>query len=295
MKTSIMREFILLSINKNYSKTSDELYIAQSALSRHIASLEDELGITLINRSKRTFELTPAGKVVADEFAKILSQYQDMLDRVAHLTNGAIGELSLGVLNYDVDGYVYNIKKTFNERFPSINVHMHYYQPAQMEEDVLSGKIDVGIGYNVSQCERNDIKSYPFLKLPIYVIVSKNHRFAEMNEVHISDLEGQTLLEPDKLKVSTTHALTARMLEENGVAICERVKINNFDEVPILLNEKDAVYITSMVNPSQWKNAVQVHLLKPEKYSNYVGAFWRADNMNPSINVLCNVLKICYP
>lgn len=81
MKTDIMREFVRLTETKSYTKTSEEMYIVQSALSRHIFALEDELGCQLINRSRTTFELTPAGELVRKKFKKILAEHQDLLEQ----------------------------------------------------------------------------------------------------------------------------------------------------------------------------------------------------------------------
>ncbi|HII79716.1 MAG TPA: LysR family transcriptional regulator, partial [Methanosarcina sp.] len=77
MKLNIMREFVRLSATRNYSKTADELYIAQSALSRHMSALEDELNVKLIDRTRNSFELTPMGKIVLEDFKKILKNYED--------------------------------------------------------------------------------------------------------------------------------------------------------------------------------------------------------------------------
>ena len=63
MKFSIMREFVRLAAIRNYSKTAEELYMAQSALSRHMASLEEELNVKLIDRTRNSFELTPMGEI----------------------------------------------------------------------------------------------------------------------------------------------------------------------------------------------------------------------------------------
>ena len=63
-----MREYVHLCNTKNYTKTAEELYIDQSALSRHIAALEKEIGAQLILRSKNSFQLTEAGKLVEMQF-----------------------------------------------------------------------------------------------------------------------------------------------------------------------------------------------------------------------------------
>lgn len=61
MKLSLMREFVTLANVQNFSRAAEELYIAQPALSRHIAALENELKTKLIDRSRNSFCTYRAG------------------------------------------------------------------------------------------------------------------------------------------------------------------------------------------------------------------------------------------
>ena len=85
MKINHIREFLLLVSNRNFSKTAEQLYMAQSALSRHISSMEDELGVQLISRSTTTFSLTEEGEKAVDGVVFISpmanpSAYRDAAD-----------------------------------------------------------------------------------------------------------------------------------------------------------------------------------------------------------------------
>lgn len=118
MKTSVMREFCRLAANRNYSRTAEELYITQSALSRHIAALEEELNVKLIDRSRNAFSLTSSGEMVLEAFSKILSDYETLLERLQADTGE--GTLDVGVLYYDMDFYVAKIRGCFHKKFPSL-------------------------------------------------------------------------------------------------------------------------------------------------------------------------------
>lgn len=64
MNTSYFREFTVLAEVKNYWEAAERLYINQSTLSKHIKSMENELGILLFDRSTRHVELTRYGKAL---------------------------------------------------------------------------------------------------------------------------------------------------------------------------------------------------------------------------------------
>lgn len=127
MKRNLMREFVKLEENQNYTKTAEELYIVQPVLSRHIVSLEEELRVRLINCSRKSFELTEEGQLVLEEFRKILETYGNMLDKLSRLDTEAEGELHLGFLYYDMKYYVAKIREEFHKRFPKVKLYLHSY------------------------------------------------------------------------------------------------------------------------------------------------------------------------
>ena len=66
MKTEFLRNFIKLTKHKSFSELAKDLSISQSTLSHQILQLESELGVTLIERTTKTFKTTEEGKIVLD-------------------------------------------------------------------------------------------------------------------------------------------------------------------------------------------------------------------------------------
>ena len=62
MNTDNLKEFMVLAETKNFWEASDRLYMNQSTLSKHIKSLENELGVPLFTRTTRRVELTSYGQ-----------------------------------------------------------------------------------------------------------------------------------------------------------------------------------------------------------------------------------------
>ncbi|HIT90651.1 MAG TPA: LysR family transcriptional regulator, partial [Candidatus Merdenecus merdavium] len=249
MKLSLMREFVKLAELQNYSRTAEELYIAQSALSRHIASLEEELRVQLINRTRNSFELTSVGEIVLEDFKRILSEYEDLLDKLSRREKIAKGELHLGVLYYDRDFYVAKIRKVFLEKYPMVKLILHSYQPTSLENALINGEIDMAILYSVAGCNRPDIKHYPFLKIPYSIMYDKEHRFASNGKIKIEDLQGERLLYPEApFEICHSGEQLNQMLKESGVSVKKEFSIRNYDEVPWIMKDTGAIYISPMVN-----------------------------------------------
>ncbi len=296
MKLSVMREFVRLAASRNYSRTAEELYIAQSALSRHMTALEKELNTQLINRTRNSFELTPMGEIALEGFQKILEDYEAMLDNMSRQAEINDGELHVGFLYYDMDFYVARIREVFHKKYPGIKLFLHSYQPMQLEQDLLDGKIDLAMIYGVSGCGRSDIQYLQFLKIPYVLIYSRNHRFASMEQIELSDLNGETLLIPDKdFEINHAGDGLTQMLKDGKVRIGGTVQIHNYDEVPWIMKDTGAVYISPMVNSEAYGDSTEYRHLFPEIYHSDVSAVWLCENINPAVQLFCSAVRMCYP
>lgn len=295
MKINIIREFIRLSETKNYTRTAEELYISQSVLSRHISQLEEELGVQLISRSRSSFELTEAGEAACQAFRRMLEEYQDLLTRLSDLTQQKSGEIHVGVLYYDYSGYVAEIREAFKEHYPNIHLHLHSYQPEQIETDLLKGEIDAAFLYGVRTLRRDDISVHPFLKIPLSIMYDRSHRLAAVQELKVKDLDGEKILWPSShLELSQTGNIISGMFAKSGVRMKEYISFSNFDDVPFLLKDTGAIYISPMANQKAYPDSVECRHLETEKLSMDISLVWRRDSRNPAIRSLTNTLRIIY-
>ena len=75
MNTEYLKEFVVLAETKNFWEASDRLYMNQSTLSKHIKSLENELGVDLFLRTTRRVELTNYGQTFLP-YAKSITHFE---------------------------------------------------------------------------------------------------------------------------------------------------------------------------------------------------------------------------
>lgn len=87
MKTEVLEEFLTLAQFRGFNKAARQLYVSQSSLSAHIARLEKELGVQLIDREAQTFRLTKAGGVFLDHARRIV----DAVNQATMETKAAAG------------------------------------------------------------------------------------------------------------------------------------------------------------------------------------------------------------
>lgn len=296
MKMSVIREFVCLARSRNFTRTAQEMYIAQSALSRHISALEDELGAKLIERDHSHFELTPAGEATLETFRRILKEYDGLLDTLAEQDKLLEGEIHLGFLYYDRDCYVSQIRKVFRERYPGIRLVLHSGQPHELEEGLFSGAYDAVIEYGASSCGLPGVTAVPFLRIPYCLIYRNDHRFALMDKITASDLSQEQVLVPSReLHLTGVGRTLPAILDGCGVRFSGTVPIDNYDEVPGLMEETGAVYLSPMANQQAYGPETSCREFLPDTHSCDVDLVWLEANDNPALPRLAQVVRSCYP
>src|SRR6516165_8278152 len=92
----LVQYFVAVAEELHFGRAAERLHIAQPSLSHQIRSLEQQLGVTLLDRTSRRVELTPAGRVLLSEGRRLLAQSQRTIRLVRaatsdHLTIGFYG------------------------------------------------------------------------------------------------------------------------------------------------------------------------------------------------------------
>ncbi len=122
MNTERLLEFQVLAQTLHYGTAASRLYISQSVLSRHIQSLEKELGVKLFTRSSHNVALTSAGIAfyrLSQDFLKDAHHAADVA-RVASM--GITGSVKAGFLLPTMSARIRDFLKLFDERYPDIFV-----------------------------------------------------------------------------------------------------------------------------------------------------------------------------
>lgn len=191
MDIDLLNEFIVLSKCLNYSKASDQLYISQSVLSRHIQSLENQLGVVLFSRSKHSVALTPIGKVFADDVEKVIAQYHSAMKHIQMSKSGALGEIEI-TSSYTLSSlFVYDFLPDFNIRYPDIKVRINIEEAGpQTKKGIEENRTDLTIMLDWTENSSQNLDHCTFFKNNFYAFVNENHPLAAKASLSVKDLSG---------------------------------------------------------------------------------------------------------
>lgn len=139
-----IRYFLRLAERRHFWQTAEQLNITQSALSRHIQSLERELGFLLFERDRRNVRLTAAGQLLRTEWTRLLAELDAVQRQARQVSTGEVGSLRIGHLGSLAYGWLPRLLAGFTTRLPQVQIELVEVVPAAPEQRLLAYQVDVG-------------------------------------------------------------------------------------------------------------------------------------------------------
>jgi len=196
MELRHLRYFKVVAEMQHFHRAAEKLFITQPALSNQIKQLEEELNTKLFVRVGRNVKLSESGELVLSAAQRILNEVELLKETVSDIELGQSGSLKLGVLQSINALYLRKLVVEFDREHPNISLQIEEMTNHEIEVNLISGDIDIGIGFILP-------KDYP--KIDTEMLFHENWKLI-MPHSH-SDLS-QAILQ------GKTHNLKAVLLPE---------------------------------------------------------------------------------
>lgn len=169
-----LRVFHSVANHLSFTKASNELFITQPAVTRHIKELEAEYEIKLFNRTGNKITLTEAGKKLFSYTESIISLHNEIKFELSLYKGNAEGNLRIGASTTITQYVIPFVLARFNERFPDITINLINGNTEYIEKRLLKGEIDIGIVEG--KPANSDIRYSSFLQDELVIFSSSNSK-----------------------------------------------------------------------------------------------------------------------
>lgn len=180
--------FQVIANLENYRNAANVLNISQPSLSRSMASLEEELGIMLFEKSGRGITLTKYGNLFLSYTNRILEEYNLALYKMKGLTVQG-GRIDIGFVYPLANNYIpHKVRKFLNqEENKDTTFTFHQDVTTGIIKELKMNKLDIGFGSYIPN--EHEIEFIPLVQQELVIIVSKNHELAAYDSLPIEVLQ----------------------------------------------------------------------------------------------------------
>jgi DNA-binding transcriptional LysR family regulator len=192
MNLEYLRTYIEVIRSGSFSKVARKLSISQPAVSFQIQKLEQELGVSLIDRKQRTLTMTDAGKrllAFAEHFDK---EYQALIYDFEQIKEDVTGNLNIIASNIPGTHILPSILGGFERQHPSVKMKLEVTDSVRVIEAVNNGDYDIGFCGVLPEYE--GLEAEKIAEDEIVLIVFPEHPFAEREQVSILELTNEPLV-----------------------------------------------------------------------------------------------------
>ena len=219
---------------RSFSRAASENGISQSGASQIVNSLEEHLGVKLIDRTKRPFVLTAEGEVYYEGCRKLVQRYFALEEEVRTLHEEVAGRVSIASIYSIGLSHMNRFVQRFLRDYPKANVRVQYQHPRRVYELVESDQVDLGlVSYPRSS---RTIKATVWREEPMVLVCAPSHPLAQKEQIRLEELAGMELIGFDsdlEIRHEIDRALTAHGVEvhvamefDNTETIKRAVEIN---------------------------------------------------------------------
>ncbi len=221
------RYFVAVAEELHFARAAERLGIAQPALSQQIRSLEERMGVRLFDRAHRRVELTEAGAVFLVEVRVALESAEKAVRVAQDVARGASGTIDIGF----VGSIMYEprfpvLLKDYRDARPDVRLLLHEMAPLLQIEQVAARHLDIAIVRSpLPAVLPEGLESFVLASQRLVVVLPRDHRLAEAQDLQLADLSGDSFLSfDDPPGVGLGHAVLS-LCREAGFEpdICLRV------------------------------------------------------------------------
>ena len=262
----------------NVTAAADKLFTSQPGVSSQIRRLEDELGVTIFERSgKHINGLTPEGKLLVERFEVILGEAENVKRIAQDFSHPDSGMLSIATTHTQARYVLPPVISEFRKSYPKVQLQINQGSPEQIASLTDTGKADIGIATEALELFDN------LILLPCYrwnrcLIVPKAHPLLSEAEITLQSIAKYPIItytfgvadrsvinrafKKEKLDLNVVlmaadaEVIKTYVRSDMGIGICARMAYDQDQDQDLAVIDVSHLFDSSVTSLAIRKNAV---------------------------------------
>lgn len=293
MDSKLLKTFVTVANHSSFTAAAKELYIAQSAVSKHITQLEKDLGVQLFLRDTRMVRLTAAGEAFYRDCADILNRMEEAVTRLRDPDRVSSGRLSAGAFSVLADEAV-EVMRAFRAAHPHVEAGLDWFEFGDLIRRVENGTVDVAFTIGFALTGKPHMRRRTMEKGRMNVLVGRHSPLAERSVLSLRDLADLPYYTMHPNVTPDGYMNIMRYFAEKDFQPRTMIPHTSHESMILQLQVCDEGY--GLMGDFQYRRHPGIVFIplaeedQPEGDDFDLVAMWRANNENPCIPKLLELL-----
>jgi DNA-binding transcriptional LysR family regulator len=232
MDSATLKTFAAVAEQGSFSLAGERLHLTQPAISKRIATLEQELGARLFDRIGRHISLTEAGQALLPRAHVILQEMEDSRRLIGNLSSEVNGRLSIGSSHHIGLHRLPPVLRRFTPAFPEVKLDLQFMDSETACRAVQAGRLELAI-VTLPLKPPEGLKSERIWRDPLDVVVGRKHALAGRHRISRQQLTRHPAILPSP--GTFTRALLERNLAPRGQRLKAGMTANYLEIIRMLV------------------------------------------------------------
>ena len=295
MTSNQLKYFVTAAETLSFTEAGKRHFISQTAITQHIQSLEEQLGVKLFVREKKRVQLTPAGEIFYMEAKAILERTRIAVDRARNAADGISGSLRIGYVKGQGFSLISPLIRKFYLQNPSVIFSLFRQAHLDLLMNLEQNRLD--FVFNIAYGD-TDLSGFSFKKISsdrLYAVLPPGHPYAQLSSIRRYDLRSEPFLLTkfyDDPAAKKYGSIIPDKFGESG--FIPKVDSRSSDAETLMILVSAGIGITilpeSIVRTLGPSTDLSIIPLEGEHEHVDVLAIWKSDSANPVTQVFCDFL-----
>ena len=294
MDIKYIDEFLYLAETLNFKRTAEHFYVSRSVISRHVAALEEAVGVRLLERDSHAVRLTKAGEVFYREAQMLSRDWAMAIERTRQASDGDYTLVRIGYLRNAARPVLAHFVRAMDSVRPDVKLSLVCMDHCELVQAIADQAVDVALAVNVDAKLSRNYRHTPIYHDHFTVVCAKDHPLAaKAAGVVLDDLYDQTLLLPDSFVYGRTADFIKGLIDEETMHV-SRSSYSDADMLTLKVETEGVLAFSSTRNNEIFRDRLAVLPLLDIDTDFCVSAFYREGFDGAGYDACKEVFEWCH-
>ncbi len=289
MELRQLRYFLVVAEELHFRRAADRIYMAQPALSRQIAMLEQKMGVQLFDRTRRSVSLTPAGEMLQSQAAALLQQFDELPHKIRMAASGFMGEIKIGYVGSAIQTVLPGLLSQLGRKHPGIQTYLSELPSSVQWEQLHKNQLDIAFMRNPPA--HPQVTSMIVWREPFFLVLPKEHRLNARNFHSLQQLSDERFILPPAADGEGYYRHMLALCEESGFTPALAHETTHGHTILKLVESGLGISILPLTFKKIAGDGIRFLKLPQTKRNAELTAVWLQDSKNASLKFITELLK----